>query len=889
MGKYQDKLNEFSQKVLDVVEKGDAPWQKPWKEGVLLELPKNMTTDTAYKGVNVMNLAMSGYNDPRWLTFNQAKSMDCRVRKGEKSTAGFYYSPSRLEKALDENGKPIIDKDGKEIMERAEKPVFNVFALFNASQVEGIEPYQQPEPSWSPEEKAEKILKEAGLPIVESQLNRAFYRPDTHTIETPSKAQFGNKSEYYSVLFHELAHATQHPSMLNRERDRSSNEDRAKEELRAEISSWLICTKIGIGYEPSAQENNTAYVASWLTALKENDRAKELGFAMKDAEKIADYIIGMDKERVTGVENEVEIKGHYIIADASLTGISPEKTPVDPWGNDVAKFDNPEEALKAAISAKSSMKELEDDNVSVYRVTEFGDTEGPLVTTGAPIYMKGMWERNIKTPCPEDIIYGRNQAREEKSVSEKTTQPERTITDLAKDELAKKDMTQVVSDIKSYAKQSGVKIDQDDDHKLRQSYEAGFLSGATLVNPMDSTDNSLAWNAGFKDGLAESERLETEANQAATKPQFHNATQKTYINVPYTEKDEAKGLGAKWDKEQKSWFIAAGADQSLFEKWMKPQENKEIDTSDLANQFRDHAAKIGVIIDNPVADGKKHRVRAEGDSGHKVSGEYTLHADGRPAGYVKNYKTAEFSNFKYEGDYKLEGAFNKADQRNNGQQDHFEQAAKTAFGIYINAAKTTDHPYLEAKGLNGGKEYRVDKNNRLIVPAINPQTKKIETLQFINADGTKQFLKDGKKSGNCHIFGELDENKPILFAEGFATGKTLHDISHLPAVVCFDSNNLENVAMQIRELMPSADLFFCADNDHALKNNVGVEKAQKAAEAVGGEVIIPKFSKAGKRQGMTDFNDLSRCKMGKSRIEKQLQSKIKFLVKDKDKGMELER
>nr|WP_319491598.1 ArdC-like ssDNA-binding domain-containing protein [uncultured Desulfobacter sp.] len=879
MGKYQDKLNEFSQKVLDAVKKGDAPWQKPWKEGELLELPKNMTTDTAYKGVNVMNLAMSGYNDPRWLTFNQAKNMDCRVRKGEKSTAGFYYSPNRLEKALDENGKPIIDKDGKETMERVEKPVFNAFALFNASQVEGIEPYHQPDPSWNPEEKAEKILRSADLPMVESQLNRAFYRPDTHTIETPQKAQFEGKSEYYSMIFHELSHATQHPSMLNRERDRSSKEDRTKEELRAEISAWLICTQIGIGYEPSAQENNTAYVAGWLTALKENDRAKELGFAMKDAEKIAHYILGMDKKQA--VAQEEPVKGHYIIADESLTGISENKTLVDPWGSEAAKFDTPEAALKAAISAKATMTELEDDDVSVYKITEFGDTQGPLVTTGPPIHMKGMWERNIKTSCPEDIIYGRDQVREEKSVME--------VTDLAKDELAKKDMTQVVADIRSSAKQSGIKIDQDDDQNLSQSYQAGFLSGATLVNPMDSTDNSLAWNAGFKDGLGESERLETEANQAATKPQFHNATRKTYIHVPYAEKDEAKGLGAKWDKEQKSWFIAAGTDPQLFEKWMKLQENKEIDTSDLANQFRDHAAKIGVVIDNPVADGKKHRVWVEGESEKKVSGEYVLHADGRPAGYVKNYKTAEFSNFKYEGDYKLEGAFNKADQRNNGQQDNFKKAAKTAFGIYINAEKTTDHPYLEAKGLNGGKEYRVDKNNRLIVPAINPQTKKIETLQFINTDGTKQFLKDGKKSGNCYILGELDENKPILFAEGFATGKTLHDISHLPAVVCFDSNNLENVAMQIRELMPSADLFFCADNDHALKNNVGVEKAQKAAEAVGGEVIIPKFSEAGKRQGMTDFNDLSRCKMGKSRIEKQLQSKIKFLVKDKDKGMELER
>ena len=32
----------------------------------------------------------------------------------------------------------------------------------------------------------------------------------------------------------------------------------------------------------------------------------------------------------------------------------------------------------------------------------------------------------------------------------------------------------------------------------------------------------------------------------------------TYLNVPYAEKDEAKSLGAKWDKSKKKWYMPAG-------------------------------------------------------------------------------------------------------------------------------------------------------------------------------------------------------------------------------------------------------------------------------------------------------------------------------------------
>lgn len=43
-----------------------------------------------------------------------------------------------------------------------------------------------------------------------------------------------------------------------------------------------------------------------------------------------------------------------------------------------------------------------------------------------------------------------------------------------------------------------------------------------------------------------------------------------YLNVPYAEKDRAKGLGARWDPEAKRWYIGADRDQAPFKAWLLP-------------------------------------------------------------------------------------------------------------------------------------------------------------------------------------------------------------------------------------------------------------------------------------------------------------------------------
>ncbi|MBL6986042.1 MAG: hypothetical protein ISR72_03175 [Methylobacter sp.] len=45
------------------------------------------------------------------------------------------------------------------------------------------------------------------------------------------------------------------------------------------------------------------------------------------------------------------------------------------------------------------------------------------------------------------------------------------------------------------------------------------------------------------------------------------ADSKTYLTVPFSQKDEAKALGARWDAVAKKWFVPADKDVSLFARW----------------------------------------------------------------------------------------------------------------------------------------------------------------------------------------------------------------------------------------------------------------------------------------------------------------------------------
>lgn len=48
----------------------------------------------------------------------------------------------------------------------------------------------------------------------------------------------------------------------------------------------------------------------------------------------------------------------------------------------------------------------------------------------------------------------------------------------------------------------------------------------------------------------------------------------TVLNVPFSEKDQAKALGARWDGELKKWFVPAGQDDKPFARWFQGDESE---------------------------------------------------------------------------------------------------------------------------------------------------------------------------------------------------------------------------------------------------------------------------------------------------------------------------
>src|SRR5580700_8081056 len=93
-------LRDFRQEVTDnivqMLERGVAPWQKPWAPGATsLGIPFNPTSDRAYRGGNAIHLMATslqrGYEDPRWMTYKQASGNGWQVRRGEKGTQIEYW------------------------------------------------------------------------------------------------------------------------------------------------------------------------------------------------------------------------------------------------------------------------------------------------------------------------------------------------------------------------------------------------------------------------------------------------------------------------------------------------------------------------------------------------------------------------------------------------------------------------------------------------------------------------------------------------------------------------------------------------------------------------------------------------------------------------------
>jgi hypothetical protein len=84
----------------------------------------------------------------------------------------------------------------------------------------------------------------------------------------------------------------------------------------------------------------------------------------------------------------------------------------------------------------------------------------------------------------------------------------------------------------------------------------------------DSNFESQNQNNGFNSNSAPNSYSSQNTNKNYTNFKPVNPDEVTYLNVPFSQKDDAKALGARWDGNKKRWYVPQGVALEDFSRWL---------------------------------------------------------------------------------------------------------------------------------------------------------------------------------------------------------------------------------------------------------------------------------------------------------------------------------
>lgn len=221
-----DLYAEVSARIIAELERGAAPWIKPWSATPGANTPCNAVSNRPYSGCNVVLLWMAqgaagGYRTPRFLTFKQALELGGNVRRGERGTKVYFV------KQLQVRDQGADDSTSTRLI-----PLMR-------------------------DELADDFLHSTGADIREGS-GEACYVPNRDFISMPAFAAFRSADSFYNVTFHELTRWTGHKARLDRDlENRFGTRNYAAEELIAELGAAFLCAEFGF----NGEVRNASYIA----------------------------------------------------------------------------------------------------------------------------------------------------------------------------------------------------------------------------------------------------------------------------------------------------------------------------------------------------------------------------------------------------------------------------------------------------------------------------------------------------------------------------------------------------------------------------------------------------------------------------------------------------
>lgn len=278
----------ITHEIIAAIEAGAGEWRMPWHhDGAAVTRPTNVVSRKRYRGVNTVALWIAaearGYGSGLWGTFRQWQSAGAQVRKGERGTTVVLWKPFGTN----------ADAGHGDDEHRRGGMFARAFSVFNLAQVEGYDP---PPTTMLPESErighAEDFVAALNIPVTEGAYD-AHYRIDLDRIFMPTFGSFRDPASAVGVLLHEAAHATGAKHRLDRNFEERFKRDWLPiEEACAELTASFVLADLGIAHHP--RPDHAAYVASWLSALKQDPRA--IFTAASKAQQAADWMWAQQPE-----------------------------------------------------------------------------------------------------------------------------------------------------------------------------------------------------------------------------------------------------------------------------------------------------------------------------------------------------------------------------------------------------------------------------------------------------------------------------------------------------------------------------------------------------------------------------------------------------------------
>ncbi|MDD5036687.1 MAG: toprim domain-containing protein [Methylococcaceae bacterium] len=317
-------------------------------------------------------------------------------------------------------------------------------------------------------------------------------------------------------------------------------------------------------------------------------------------------------------------------------------------------------------------------------------------------------------------------------------------------------------------------------------------------------------------------------------------------------------------------------------------EQERVHYADICAYLEDFRAFIQAeyklyLVGDLRADGEFHGMASTDDKHGAKPFRYCVHLDNPQNIYFTDLKRGASGVWYPQGQETLDPIEREKQrrefdarraQREQETAKRHTKAAERARALWRRSLPVlAPHPYLTRKGVQAhglrflpvwehriyqgeGSAFETVKVEGVLLVSMKDASGALWNLQAIFPEACpalgrdKDFLPGGRKRGLFHWLGEHTET--VCLAEGYATAASLHEATGYRVFVSFDAGNLPEVAKTVREMLPTARIVVCGDNDtpDPRGRRAGQEKASEAAALVRGYVALPPVEGA-------DFNDFA--------------------------------